>query len=295
MHDQAAGLRKIMGHAPRFRVLGLFGTDATLTALAGAHLAHALSLRGTPLWLVDEALAPHNAATCLGVVTRTSLDQALRRDGPAVQALIEAAPGLNCLPIHGGLPWLAGVPERRWRAAVADLTARPPQPECLLLLAPPTREAVSLALCAPERLLVLPQGRQDLTRAYALLKAVQRSHPSERWQVLVMQAADDKAARTTFTALQGTALRFLGLRLRWLGSVPSDPALTEAMRHLRQVREIPAERPAMQAFRRLADVLVHTAEAAGLYPPEEFWLKMWMFSRLLAETPPEREHDAQLS
>ena len=284
-----------MGHTPCFRVLGLFGTNAFLTALAGAHLAHALSLRGTPLWLVDEALAPHNATTCLGVVARTSLDQALRREGPTVQALMEAAPGLNCLPIHGGLPWLAGVPEQRWRAAVADLTTWPSQPEYLLLLSPPTREAVSLALFAPERLLVLPQGRQDLTRAYALLKAVQRSHPSERWQVLVMQAADDKAARTTFTALQGTAQRFLGLRLRWLGSVPSDPALTEAMRHLRQVREIPAERPAMQAFRRLAEVLVHTAEASSLYPPQEFWLRMWIFSRLRAEMSLERERDAQIS
>ncbi len=295
MHDQAAGLRRIMGHAPRFRVIGLFGTDATLTALAGAHLAHALSLRGTPVWVVDEALAPHNAATSLGLVARTTLDQTLRRDGQVAQALIEAAPGLHCLPANGGLPWLAGVPERRWRAAVEGLTARPPQPECLLLLAPPAREDLSLALCAPQRLLILPQGRQALTRAYALLKSVQRSHPSEHWQVLVTQAADDEAARTTFTALEGTAQRFLGLRPHWLGSVPPDPALTEAMRHLRSVREIPAERPAMLAFRRLADALMDTPAPAGLYPPEEFWLKMWMFSRLLAETPPEREPDAQLS
>lgn len=295
MHDQAAGLRRIMGHPPRFRVLGLFGTDATLTALAGAHLAHALNQRGTPVWVVDEALAPHNAAICLGVVPRTSLDQTLRHDGPAVQALLEAAPGLHCLPINGGLPWLAGVPERRWRMAVEGLTAWPQQPECLLLLAPPAREAVSLALCAPERLLILPQGRHALTRAYALLKAVERSHPSERWLVLVMPAADDAAARTTFTALEGTAQRFLGLRPHWLGSVPPDPALTEAMRHLRQVREIPAERPAMLAFRRLADALIDSGDATSLYPPAEFWLKMWMFSRLLAETPPQREHDAQLS
>lgn len=284
-----------MGHAPRFRVIGLFGTDASLTALVGAHLAHALSLRGTSVWVVDEAPAPHNATTCLGLVPRTTLDQTIRRDGPAAQALIEAAPGLLCLAVNGGLPWLAGVLERRWRAAVESLTNRPPQPECLLLLAPPAREDLSLALCAPQRMLVLPQGRQALTRAYALLKSVQRSHPSEHWQVLVMQATDDEAARATYTALEGTARRFLGLRPHRLGSVPQDPALAEAMRQLRSVREIPAERPAMLAFRRLADALMDTPAAAGLYPPEEFWLKMWMFSRLLAETPLEREADAQHS
>lgn len=293
MHDQAAGLRRIMGHAPRFRVIGLFGTDATLTALAGAHLAYALSLRGTPVWVVDEAHAPHNATTCLGIVARTTLDQTLRRDEPAAQALAEATPGLHCLPAHGGMAWLAGVPERRWRAAVESLTARQPQPECLLLLAPSAREDLSLALCAPQRLLVLPQGRRALTRAYALLKSVQRSRPSEHWQVLVMQATDDEAAHATHAALEGTARRFLGLRPQWLGSVPLDPALAAAMRQMRSVREIPAERPAMLAFRRLADALMDTPAAVSLYPPEEFWLKMWVFSRLHAEAPPERQPDAQ--
>lgn len=282
-----------MGHAPRLHTLGLFGTDAALTALAGAHLAHALGLRGTPVWVMDEAAAPHNAATALGAVTRTTFDQALRREEAVHNALIEAAPGVYCLPALGGLPGLAAVPEMRWRAAVEVLAARSPQPECLLLVAPCAHEATSLAVCAQHRLLVLPQGRQALTRAYALLKGVQRSHPAQSWLVLVMQATDEEAAHATYTALEGTARRFLGLRPHWLGSVPQDPVLTTAMRQMRSAREIPAERPAMQAFRRLADVLMDALAPAGLYPPEEFWLKMWLFSRMLVDTPPQRQPDAQ--
>jgi flagellar biosynthesis protein FlhG len=293
MQDQAAGLRRIMGQDERFLPLGVCGTDPALTALAAAHLAYALNGRGLPVWVVDEAPAPRNAATCFGLPLRRSLNQVLQQGGAPADAVGTVVPGLGCLAIQGGMAWLGGIPEARWRQTVDALADLPGQPQCLLLHAQPGAEAGSLAMCARDRLLVLPQGRTALTQAYALIKGVQRLYPSERWHVLVMQATDAAAAQGTFAALASTAQRFLDIRPQWLGSVPRDSNLTEAGRRLLTVQEIPPERPGVQAFRRLAEAL--TALQPGMYQPDEFWLKMWMFSRLTAETLPEKAHNAQLS
>lgn len=205
------------------------------------------------------------------------------------------APGLSCLAINGGMSWLAGLSEGRWQRTVDALTGLPGQPQCLLLHARPGAEAGSLAMCARDRLLVLPQGRSALTQAYALMKGVQRLYPSERWHVLVMQAKDEAAARETFAALASTAQRFLDIRPQWLGSVPRDPSLTEAGRRMLTLQETPADRPGVQAFRRLAEALASLRTDAGMCQPDEFWLKMWMFSRLTAEAVPEKVQNVQLS
>ncbi len=295
MLDQASGLRRLMGQGPRFQALGVFGTDPGLTALASAHLAHALARRGAPVWGLDEAAAPRNLATLFGLSPRQTLDQALCRDGDAAAAAMAVLPGLYLIAAGGGMAWLAGVPEMRWRMAVDDLLALPEQPHVLIMHAPAVREAHSLALCAPERLLVVPQGKACLTQAYALIKAVHLQHPVQRWHVLVMQAGDEPTARQTYSALEMTARRFLGIRLEWLGGVPRDRSLLEAARHLQPVQELPSGKPGVQAFRQLAETVMGWPGDAGMYKPEEFWLKMWMFSRLTAEAALEKVQDVQLS
>lgn len=295
MQDQAAGLRRMMGQGARFLPLGICGTDPALTALAAAHLAYALHGRGLPVWVLDEAAAPRNVATCLGLPLRRTLDQVLRQGGAPDAAVSTVTPGLGCLAINGGMAWLGAMPEGRWHLTVDALTGLPDQPQCLLLHAPPAAEAGSLAMCARDRLLVVPQGRSALTQAYALMKGVQRLYPSERWHVLVMQSRDEAAARETFAALESTARRFLDIRPQWLGSVPRDASLTEAGRRMLTVQEIPADRPGVKAFRRLAETVAAVLAHAEMYSPDEFWLKMWTFSRLAAEAVPEKAQNVQLS
>ncbi len=286
--DQAAGLRRLMGFGQPFLPLGVCGTDPVLTSWATAHLAWALSQRGLPVWVVDEAPAPHNAGAGFGLPPARTLEEAVRAARPE-SAVSSIAPGLSLLAVRGGMSWLGSLPENHWRAAVQALTALPEQPHCLLLLAPPAAESRSLAMHTEERLLILPRrGRTTLTRAYALMKGLQRLHPAQRWHVLVMQARDASLARETFAALASTATRFLGITPHWLGSVPEDPALTQAHRQWVSVLELSPERPAAQAFRHIAEGLASRLQAAGRYPPEEFWLKMWMFSRLTTDPVPEK-------
>lgn len=284
-----------MGQSARFLPLGVCGTDPSLTALATAHLAYAMNGRGLLVWVLDEARAPHNVATCFGLPLRRNLDHILQQGGSAAAAVHHVTTGLGLVAVTGGMAWLASLSEERWHKAVDALTNLSEPPQCLLLHAPHGAEAGSLAMCARDRLLVVPQGKAALTQSYALMKSVQRLYPSERWHVLIMQAKDETSAQATFSALASTARRFLDIDLKWLGSVPMDKALTEAGRRMLSVKELSADRPGVQAFRRLAEMLATLLAQAGTYQPEEFWLKMWMFSRLTAEAVLEKAQNVQLS
>ncbi len=285
----------MLGQFPRFLPLGVCGTDAALTALVTAHLAYALNGRGLLVWVLDEAAAPHNVATCFGLPLRRSLNQALRQGASPDTALYNISAGLGLLAIHGGMPWLASLSEERWHEVIDALNSQTDAPQCLLLHAPHGAEAGSLAMCAHDRILVVPQGRTALTQSYALIKGVQRLYPSERWHVVVMQARDESSARATFTALASTAQRFLDIELHWLGSVPFDKTMIEAVRHMLSVQELSADRPGIQALRRVAETVAAMLRQAGISKPEEFWLKMWMFSRLTTEAVMEKTKNVQLS
>lgn len=295
MSDQAAGLRRLMRQGQPFQPVGVFGTDAALSASVSAHLALALVRRGTPTWVLDEAAAPRNVVTQFGIQPRFTLDQALRRQADAAAAVTPVLDGLHVLALHGGMGWLAGIPELRWRTAVDDLAAMPGQPLWLVLHAPAGRERDSLALCAQERLLVMPQRKTALTQTYALLKAAHQHHPADRYRVLVVQARDEDAAGEAFDALAATARRFLGIRLDSLGWIPRDVTLADAARRLRSICELPPGTPGMQAFRQLAERFVARMADEGSHGMEEFWLKTWMFSRLAAEAALEDVQNVQPS
>ncbi len=283
MSDQAAGLRRLLERAPSLRVLGVFGADAGLTATATAHLALALARRGEPVWVLDEAGAPHNVATRFALPPAATLERLLREGGQADAALLAGPEGVQILAPGSGVAWLAGQPETRWQTVAERLAALAEQPQWILLHARTGLDTDGLALYAADRLLVTAERKTSLTQAYALLKGAQQQQPAERWRLLVMQASDADTAGQTHAALDGTARRFLGLGLTWSGVVPRDEQSANALRRLRPAQELPSASPTVKAFRQLAETLTERPDAPERCEPGEFWQKMWLFSRLSTE------------
>jgi flagellar biosynthesis protein FlhG len=282
--DQAAGLRRLIGGGAGCLALGVFGPDAGLSALALANLAYALARRGDSVWLMDEVPAPDNIASQFGAHPRLDLGRACR-DGVAPEgAVLTLADGVRSLQAPGGTEWLASISEQRWHAVSEGLAALPGQPQWLMVHARPRREDESLALCAEDRLLVVPERKSALTEGYAVLKAAQQRHGAPRWRLLVMQSRGEEEALKVHAALDSTAKRFLGIRLDWFGAVPRDERLQAAKRSMRPVLASAPGTPAAMAFRGLAERAVAWS-ADGTGQAREFWMRMWLFSRLAAEQP----------
>ncbi len=122
--DQASGLRRLLGAGGGARVIGVFGVDARLNALAGANLAGAMTHRGAQVMICDEAAAPDNIATMVGLSPAHGLAQVLAGQRAVAEALADNGAGLLLLNCAVPPVALALVPPEAWtRVAPASADA----------------------------------------------------------------------------------------------------------------------------------------------------------------------------
>lgn len=297
MHDQAAGLRRLLGQAPDLQAVGLFGADAVLTARTAAALADGLARRGAHLWLLDEPPPPSNAATQFGLHPPPALEQLAAGLSDPGDELPGSDGAARVLALAGGTRALARLDESAWPTLAAGLEALPNRPEWLLIHADSSGGAPSIALMAETRILITQARKSALTDAYGLLKQAEQSRPARQWLVLLVNVSDPQAAQRAFDGLADTARRFLGARLQWLGLVPQDNHLESAARRMRPLLEYAPRSAAAAAFRALAgEVLGQMGEKTFQW--HDFWQKMWLFSRSTVHMPrppaplPRSEHPA---
>ncbi len=266
--DQASGLRRLFAPETVFQALGVLGPDPRRTASACTALALGLGRRGHRVMVMDETRPPNNVATFLDVMPRHGIGDASGRGLVAV--VRQARDGLLLLAAQDGLKVLAGWSEHELLDMTEDWRAKAEAPEWLLLNGGDgVLRSHSLATTANLRVLVLPGNRAALADAYAAMKAAQASWSGKVWLVLV-SGAESGMALSLFNALSETAQRFLGITPIFLGAT---------------VREQPGQQPGP-----LDTVLVDVLSDAGGRQVaaerinfEQYWQRMWLFSRLAAE------------
>jgi flagellar biosynthesis protein FlhG len=85
-------------------------------------------------------------------------------------------------------------------------------------------------LAAQDRLLVVTPEPTSLTDAYALIKVLNLRHGVDTFHIVVNMAASEKSAKDIFAKLYNACDHFLsGISLNFVGSVPQDPAVRQAV------------------------------------------------------------------
>lgn len=275
LQDQATGLRRLLGEHEQLRTLAIFGPDARLNAAAASSLAFALARRGSRVCVIDEAPAPHNLTTHLGLTPRFTLADVARRGISFADALSTGPGEIRVLTAPHGFDWASGIAEADW-ARMGEAFSRMGS-EWLLLTAP-VPDTPSLALAAEQRVLVLPALKTRLTEAYAVLKAAHQRQPDGQWQTLVMNAASEERALQMAIALQETSAHFLDIEPMPFGAIPSDEKLDQAVRAMRPLLEMSPNAPAAMAFRNLAESM--QSWQWDRTDRETFWRRMGLLSRL---------------
>lgn len=266
--DQATGLRRLFAPEPAFRTLGVLGPDPRATTRASVALARGLGRRGVRILLLDEAPPPHHAGGLLGVMARHSLADARHRGLPSLAQ--PAGDGIVLLAAPEGPASLAVLTEPELRLLMEDWRSRAEAPEWLLVNGAGTAADSGLAATAEERVLVLPGSRSRLAGAYAVLKQAQARWSGHVWRVLV-DGAEEASARDLYASLADTARRFLGLEPAYLGCLPRNRA---------GVAPPPLDGAWMDV---LVDEPIREA-GAGRINFEQYWQRMWLHSRMMAES-----------
>jgi len=289
--DQAAGLRLLFAAEPAFRAVGVLGPDARRNARVTAGLARALGRRGSRALILDEAAAPHNVASLLGLLARRTLADGAR-SGQLAQAILSAGQGVDLIAAHDGISVLARLDEREALQLADTWQNHEGPPEWLFLNGAPG-SGQSLSTTADLRILVLPGAKTRLAEAYTVMKSAHSIWPGSDWLVLV-EGAEAAAGESLFLALRETAQRFLGLSIEFLGATPRQregvhPTLAEA-----NEIGLPAMRANEQGMGIMAEWLAGRPIGKGM-EFEQYWQRMWLYCRMTAEADMKRARDVRWS
>lgn len=218
------------------------------------NLSVALAKAGQDVMLVDCDVGLANANILLGLETEGSLADLMARRRTLGEVVRQGPAGLKLLPGHSGSS-LGGGLAADARATLAS--ALKPQAEDLTHVVVDTgggmmADQLSLVASSDMILLVLANEPTAFMDAYALVKALHINHGAIAFTVVANRVRSETEGRALFDRFEEVATRFLPIDLDYVGAVPEDPYLRDAVFTKRACVEAFPSAPASSAFGRIA-------------------------------------------
>lgn len=219
------------------------------------NLAYSLAREGLKVLVLDADLNLANVDILLGLTPKYNLHHVFTGEKSLREVLIEGPAGIKILPASSGIMELADLNENQRLYFLAEMEALETEIDLMLIdtAAGINNNVIYFNLAARERLVILTPEPTSLTDAYALIKVLSSRHDIKRYRFLVNQARSEKEALAVYKKLSMVTDRFLGaLSLDYLGYIPYDSKLPQAVRSQRLVCDLFPDSPAARTFSRLA-------------------------------------------
>ena len=243
---------------------GKGGTGKTLIAVS---LAHALAHQGERVLLCDADLGLSNAGVHLGVSETGDLGGLLAGRKTLKEAVARVACGprdnFDILAAPSGSGALADASEDTIETLLAALEQAPYDRVLIDLGAGIDSTIMQIAARADDIVLVVTPDPASLTDAYAFAKLLLRRTTTRVPQLLVNMALNATEGRRIADALTASARAFLRAEPDYLGFIPYDTRVPEAVRRQNPLLAAFPQTPAATAIDGIA-LKLHGAHAAPL-------------------------------
>ena len=254
VQDQAYGLS---GTAPRKRCRAIAvagGKGGVGKTTVSVNLGMALAIEGHQVILLDADMSLANIDVLLGLTPTRHIGHLL--DGVcSIEDLLMTAPhGLKVVPAGSGTRRLSQLGAGEHAAVIRafdDLIA-PPDYLVVDTAAGLSDNVAMFAAAADDVVVVVCDEPASLTDAYALLKVLSRDFGVRRFRMVANMVRNVGEARQLHQKLARVCDRFLDVALEFMGHVPHDERLKQAIRRQSAVVDLwPSSRSGL-AFKQLA-------------------------------------------
>ena len=196
-----------------------------------ASMAVLLGQYGKRVLLVDGDLALASIDVLFGVKPRLTLQHVLREGRSIEEALVEGPAGVRILPAGSGLQELTMLSVEQLDGLLSAFRRLDSRMDYILFDTPAGISITVTAFLEPSNRVVLVTMPEPtaLTDAYAVIKVLAKRGRRDGIGVLVNQA-EERQARTAFRGLAWVSEQFLGYQPEYLGHVPHDRLVAEAVR-----------------------------------------------------------------
>ncbi|MBU0674044.1 MAG: MinD/ParA family protein [Proteobacteria bacterium] len=254
------GGRQGSHHAPQPRVISVTsGKGGVGKTNVSANLAYCLATAGKKILLLDADLNLANIDVLLGLTPRYTIQHVLNGEKSLLDVLLPGPGGMKILPASSGIMELGDLTEKQQLFFLSEMETLGADLDFLLIdtAAGINNNVIYFNLAAQDKIIVLTPEPTSLTDAYALIKVLSNRHDVKRFRILINQSTSAKEAMSVYQKLSGVADRFLStISLDYLGHIPYDRKLPEAVKKQRLVAEFFPESTTGKSIRELANSLI---------------------------------------
>lgn len=251
--DQAAGLRHMANPKPVRVIAVTSGKGGVGKTNVSVNLATAMAQSGKHVLLLDADLGLANVDVMLGLHPEYNLSHVLSGERTLEEILVSAPGGFRVVPAASGVKSMLELGAREHAGLVQAFSELSTPLDVLLIdtAAGLSDGVITYTRAAQEVIVVVCDEPASITDAYALIKVMSRDYGHKRFRILANMARSIREGYELFGKIARVTDKFLSVSLDFLGTIPHDELLRQAVQKQRAVVEVyPASR-ASQAFKKL--------------------------------------------
>jgi flagellar biosynthesis protein FlhG len=207
--------------------------------------------------LLDADLGLANVDVLLGLKATHTLADVLAGTHSLAQVLVKGPSGLKIVPASSGVQRMAELSTREHAGLIHAFNELSDQVDVLMIdtAAGISDTVVSFVRAANEVIIVVCDEPSSITDAYALIKLLSKEHGLERFRVVANMTRNAQEGTNMFNKLNTVCERFLDVTLQFVGQVPFDESVRNAIRKQQALLEFAPTSKAAIAIRGLAKIV----------------------------------------
>lgn len=239
LNDQAAGLRAMQtnkttssSETQPVRVIAVAsGKGGVGKTNVSVNLGISLSKLGHRVLLMDADMGLANVDIMLGLQTKYNLSHVLDGEKTLQEVIVEGPGGLKIIPAASGVRRMAQLSALENAGIINAFSELSGDIDILLVdtAAGIADSVVSFCRAAQEVVVVVTDEPASITDAYALVKVLSRDYQLTQFRLLANMSRTPAHGRQLYEKFAKVCEQFLDVSIDFLGSVPFDHDLREAV------------------------------------------------------------------
>ncbi|MCE3043453.1 MinD/ParA family protein [Legionella sp. 16cNR16C] len=254
LDDQAAGLRNITRSKPVKVIAVSAGKGGVGKSNISVNLAVALAQMNKKVLLLDADLGLANIDIMLGLHTKFNLSHVIQGICHLADIMLTGPYDIRIVPAASGTDYMTQLSPSEHAGIIDAFNELTDDFDYMIIdtAAGISDTVLSFVRSSQEVVVVVCDEPTSLTDAYALIKVMSKRYEWSHFHILANMVRSMREGRELFNKLYRVSEQFLDVSLDYLGAIPFDERVHDAVKKQKAVLAAFPDSNAAKAFRNLA-------------------------------------------